>query len=354
MTRGANPSEGGPDTESVPAAASTVPYGSVKAIGGALAVHLLVSAVHAVPHVSIPIVQSDVLATVIFLAVYGLPVVGFVLLWRGFGRSGLALFTVSMAVSFALGAVLHFVVPNPDHVSSVPSGWTVPFLATATAVGIVDAAGAAVGAWLWRDSRARGDELPRTGRIDGIPDAGFRPLTRLIYWASRRMFGEVPEPLAVMAHHRGILYGTSAYETALANANRVDERLKTLANVKAAMVIGCEFCIDISSAEASKHGITEEQLRALPDFEGSDAFSEVERLVLEYAVAVSTTPTEGPDALFDALAEEFDEAELVELTAAIAYENYRARFNHATGIGAQGFTEGEFCPRPEKPPGLGN
>jgi hypothetical protein len=34
--------------------------------------------------------------------------------------------------------------------------------------------------------------------------------------------------------------------------------------------------------------------------------------------------------------------------AAIAWENYRRRFNHAFGIESQGFTEGAFCALPER------
>jgi len=73
-------------------------------------------------------------------------------------------------------------------------------------------------------------------------------------------------------------------------------------------------------------------------------------LVIEYAVCVTTTPVEVPDTLFAALHQHLNEAQLVELTAAIAWENYRARFNHAFGIEAQGFSEGAFCPLPERPP----
>ena len=43
------------------------------------------------------------------------------------------------------------------------------------------------------------------------------------------------------------------------------------------------------------------------------------------------------------------EAQLVELTATIAWENYRARFDHAFGIGAEGYSEGAFCPMPARP-----
>jgi alkylhydroperoxidase family enzyme len=93
--------------------------------------------------------------------------------------------------------------------------------------------------------------------------------------------------------------------------------------------------------------VTEEQLAELPRYENSPAFSELERLVLDYAVRMTETPVEVPESLFAALRARFDDAQMVELTAAIAWENYRARFDHALGIGSQGFSEGAFCALPE-------
>ena len=94
--------------------------------------------------------------------------------------------------------------------------------------------------------------------------------------------------------------------------------------------------------------MTEAQLRDLPAYEESAVFSPLEKLVLDYAVAMTKTPVDVPDALCAALRAELDEAQLVELTAAIAWENYRARFDHALGIEAQGFSEGAYCPLPER------
>ncbi len=69
--------------------------------------------------------------------------------------------------------------------------------------------------------------------------------------------------------------------------------------------------------------------------------------MLDYAVAMTRTPVEVPESLFAALRTAFNDAQLVELTAEIAWENYRARFNHAFAIESQGFHEGAFCPLPE-------
>ena len=97
-----------------------------------------------------------------------------------------------------------------------------------------------------------------------------------------------------------------------------------------------------------KDGLSEEKLMGLADFESCSAFSEIERAVLRYAVAMTATPVEMPDELFAALRRHFDERQMVELTSAIAWENYRARFDHAFGIEAEGFSEGAFCALPKR------
>jgi alkylhydroperoxidase family enzyme len=61
---------------------------------------------------------------------------------------------------------------------------------------------------------------------------------------------------------------------------------------------------------------------------------------------MTRTPVEVPQALFDKMRLNFSEAQLVELTASIAWENYRARFDHAFGIEAENFSEGSVCAMP--------
>ena len=91
-------------------------------------------------------------------------------------------------------------------------------------------------------------------------------------------------------------------------------------------------------------GVSEQQLADLAAFEGSPAFSELQKRVLRYAVALTRTPAEVPEELFNSLREHFNPQQMVELTTAIAWENFRARFNRGFGIEAEGFTEGAACP----------
>ncbi len=99
-----------------------------------------------------------------------------------------------------------------------------------------------------------------------------------------------------------------------------------------------------------KKGLTEKKLMALADFESSSDLAELEKLVLRYTVAMTRTPVEVSDDLFLELKRHFNERQLVELTSAIAWENYRARFDHAFGIEAEGFSKGAFCPLPDHRP----
>lgn len=75
----------------------------------------------------------------------------------------------------------------------------------------------------------------------------------------------------------------------------------------------------------------------------SPLFGEAERAALEYAERMTVTGESVDDALFARLRAHFDEAQIVELTAAVAFENFRSKFNPALGIEAQG-----FCPLPER------
>lgn len=178
------------------------------------------------------------------------------------------------------------------------------------------------------------------------------PLTRVVWRIARRQTGgKLAEPVALMAHSPLLMNAYGGFEMAFERSKRAPRNLKALAELKASALCGCEWCMDFGSWLArNKMGITEEQLRELPNFRDSDAFDEDEKLVLEYAEGISRTPVEVPDEVFDRLRERFDEAQIVELTWAAAIENLRARFNWALGIDSQDYSEGAVCVRPEAMP----
>jgi alkylhydroperoxidase family enzyme len=81
----------------------------------------------------------------------------------------------------------------------------------------------------------------------------------------------------------------------------------------------------------------EAKVAAAAAWRESDLFSEKERLALDYAERITITGEGVDDELFGRVAALFSEAEIVELTAAIALENFRSKFNPTLRVEAQGF-----------------
>ena len=74
---------------------------------------------------------------------------------------------------------------------------------------------------------------------------------------------------------------------------------------------------------------------ALADWEASPLFDDVERLVLEFADAMTITGREVSDELFARVQERFDDDAIVELTETVAWENASSKFNRALRIPSQ-------------------
>jgi alkylhydroperoxidase family enzyme len=88
-------------------------------------------------------------------------------------------------------------------------------------------------------------------------------------------------------------------------------------------------------------GADEAKVREIPTWRESRRFTDAERVALEYAEAMTITGQRVSDELFARLKGSFDEAQIVELTAAVALENFRSKANVALQVQAQG-----FCPLP--------
>jgi alkylhydroperoxidase family enzyme len=95
--------------------------------------------------------------------------------------------------------------------------------------------------------------------------------------------------------------------------------------------------MDINASRGMQAGMTEAKIRAVEESATSPLFDDAERAALAYAEAMTITGRRVGDELFALLRKRFSEAQIVELTAAVALENFRSKFNVALGIEAQGF-----------------
>lgn len=156
---------------------------------------------------------------------------------------------------------------------------------------------------------------------------------------ARRRFGDVMQPSLAMGHHPQLLRSDAIWELQVERWNKLDPTLKALAVMGAAATLNCSWCLDFGYWVSFNDGISPEKLKAVPNWRDADVYTPLERLVLEYAEAASSTPITVTDELVEKLKEHLDEAALVELTMMIAVENQRSRFNASLGLQSQGFSD---------------
>jgi alkylhydroperoxidase family enzyme len=160
----------------------------------------------------------------------------------------------------------------------------------------------------------------------------------LVKRMSRRMFGEVPEPVAVTWHNRRVLNFSFGVGRKAQKWDQCDENLKSFAHMAAASLIGCSFCLDFGYFNAHNEGLDVNKAREVPRWRVSDVFTALECDVMEYSVAMTQTPPIVTDELSARLLRALGPAALVELTAFIALANFMARCNVAMGIESQEFS----------------
>ena len=196
-------------------------------------------------------------------------------------------------------------------------------------------------------------------RLTGVSDREAGLGTRIAFFFTRRKLRQLVgsprpptagllDPLRMYAYLPKVLSAYGRLEQAQSSLQQVlSPRHRALAELKAATTVRCEYCIDLGSQIARRWGITDEELLALADYRNAACFSDVDKLILDYATAISRTPVLVSDELFDGLRAHFGEAALVGLTHIVTLENLRARFNLALGIASSGASDGQVCALPD-------
>ncbi len=175
-----------------------------------------------------------------------------------------------------------------------------------------------------------------TTRIPATEITG--PFGALVKRFSRKMFGQVPESLAVLWHHQPVLKATMGLGRKIQAFDRVDESLKSFAHMAVASYVGCTWCLDFNYFMANNLGLDMDKAREVPRWRTSGVFTPLERAVMEYAEAMSQTPPTVTDEMVASLRSQLGDAALVELTAVIAFANMTTRSNTALGIESEGFS----------------
>ena len=78
-------------------------------------------------------------------------------------------------------------------------------------------------------------------RIEGVAEEQASKGVRSVYAKFKSIFGHVIGPYLVMAHRPAILRAAAHMGKAMAQSHAADDKLKTLACIRAAQMIGCPF-----------------------------------------------------------------------------------------------------------------
>jgi alkylhydroperoxidase family enzyme len=153
-----------------------------------------------------------------------------------------------------------------------------------------------------------------------------------------KQLGAVPEPVEVVYNNPDVAAASLEFSAKVGAWDAADESLKTFAHMAVAAQVGCSWCLDINYFQAPNQNLDLVKASQVPRWRDSEVFTPLERDVLEYAEAMTDTPTTVTDELSASLLERLGPATLVELTVFIAFANLSTRANTAHGITSQGYS----------------
>ena len=151
--------------------------------------------------------------------------------------------------------------------------------------------------------------------------------------------GVVPEPVEVQYNNPEVARSIQEFSAGVSTWDAADVSLKTFAHMAVAAHVGCGWCLDVNYFLAQNHNLDLAKASQVPRWRESDVFTPLERDVLEYAEAMTDTPTTVTDELSASLLERLGPAALVELTVFIGFANMASRVNTAHGITSQGYSD---------------
>lgn len=168
--------------------------------------------------------------------------------------------------------------------------------------------------------------MPRISYIEN-PSKEAQP----IFDDLQEQLGKVLNPIKMLAHSPALLRDWWRMMMTLINDLKLDAKLREMALLRIFRLTGCEYCFAEHDRVARGVGVTDDQIAQIDDYESSDAFSELERLVLRYTDGI-TRDNSVDDAVFDSLREHLSDQEMVELTFCIGNWNGISRFIVPMGL----------------------
>lgn len=159
----------------------------------------------------------------------------------------------------------------------------------------------------------------------------------LNFFLSRR-YGKPFPALRLLGHHSQYPFAYGVFSSIFGlSKTKLPLETKRLATQLVAELNGCNFCIDLGKRIAQDEKLKLEKMQYVLEFETHALFTPSERAALRYAFEATQVMARVSDTTFNELRKHFSEREILELTVAVATENFYNRLNAPLEVESQGF-----------------
>lgn len=169
-------------------------------------------------------------------------------------------------------------------------------------------------------------------RVRDIAAAELAPDLARIYQEFAAGYGPFGNQVAVFAHVPAALRHLMPMLMELRAAATLPKRYLELAIVAVSQLNACDYCVAHHKPFLAVEGVSPDGVDRLLDYRDHPELGEVDRLVVEYAIAATEHANRLPEALFQRLRRHFTEPQIVELTLRITLCGFFNKFNDALQI----------------------
>lgn len=142
------------------------------------------------------------------------------------------------------------------------------------------------------------------------------------------ILGFIPNSLLTMQRRPEIVKGFGVLTKAVMSADgEVSLGFKRLIAHFASRAAGCQYCEAHSLVAAKIHGISQEKLDQIWEYQTSELYSDAERVALDYALAAGSVPNAVDQELVDRMKEHWSEEQIVEILGAVCLYGFLNRWN---------------------------
>lgn len=165
--------------------------------------------------------------------------------------------------------------------------------------------------------------MSRIAPISNYEESELAPL----FERAEKWMGFQPNDGLLMAHKPTMLISFFTLAKAIYEDGLVDQGLKRMVGHISSLSAGCQYCSAHTAFSAEKHGVSNEKMKAIWEFQNSLLFTEKEKAALNLAVKSSMTPNQVTDADFDVLKKHFSKEAIVEIVGVISLFGFLNRWN---------------------------